>query len=74
MTEDQAGVVVSEVSMQEWAMLAFHAERAPQRVYITSRPAAEREMESDNVGGARTVFWLLLAGATALLAAKLLLV
>jgi hypothetical protein len=73
MTEDQAGMEVSEVSMQEWAMLAFHAERAPRRVLVTRKSAAESEMVPDGVGGARTAYWVLLAGATAVLVSNLLL-
>ena len=35
----EPAVSVHEVSMQEWAMLAFHAERAPQRVRVTVKTA-----------------------------------
>ena len=73
MTEDPAGIEGSEVSMQEWAMLAFHAERAPRRALVTRKSTAESEMVQNGVGGARTAFWVSLAGATALLVSKLLL-
>ena len=35
MIASESAVTVQEVSMQEWAMLAFHAERAPRRVRVT---------------------------------------
>lgn len=74
MKTNEPAVTVSEASMQEWAMLAFHAARAPQRVEITRKPVAEVERVTAPVGGARTFYWLLLAGATAVLATSLLLI
>ena len=35
MTMLEPAFTVEEVSMQEWAMAAFHAARAPQRVRVT---------------------------------------
>ena len=61
-TNDPA-VTVQEVSMQEWAMLAFHAERAPQRVRITVKTARASAEDDRAVGGARTGLWVLLAAA-----------
>jgi len=69
MNTDQAAVTVSEVSMQEWAMLAFHAERAPKRVQVTVKKAHVVAAQDDRaVGGARTRFWIALVAATAGLA------
>ena len=62
MITKEPAVTVQEVSMQEWAMLAFHAERAPQRVRITVK-TARTSAEDDCVGGARTGLWVLLAAA-----------
>ncbi len=61
-TNDPA-VTVQEVSMQEWAMLAFHAERSPQRVRITVKTARASAEDNRPVGGARTGLWVLLATA-----------
>lgn len=76
MKTNQPAVTVSEASMQEWAMLglAFHAARAPQKVQITRKPVSGAVREPAAVGGARTFFWLLLAGATVVLTSSLLLV
>jgi hypothetical protein len=63
MIKQEPAISVEEVSMQEWAMLAFHAERAPQRVRITVK-TAQASVENDRgVGGARTGLWVLLAVA-----------
>ena len=63
MITQEPAVTVQEMSMQEWAMLAFHAERAPQRVRITVK-TARTSAEDDRVdGGARTGLWVLLAVA-----------
>jgi len=67
MTTQDSDVTVTEVSMQEWAMLAFHAARAPQRVRITVKTAPVEMAEQRPVGGARTHFWVGLAAATATL-------
>ena len=42
-------------------MLAFHAERAPQRVRVTVRTGEVEAADERAVGGARTVLWVLLA-------------
>lgn len=64
MNADETAVTVSEVSMQEWAMLAFHAERAPKRVLVTVKKAHGVAQDDRDVGGARTRFWIALAVAT----------
>jgi hypothetical protein len=61
MISKEPPVTVQEVSMQEWAMLAFHAERAPQRVRVTVRTGEVEAADGRAVGGARTVLWVLLA-------------
>jgi hypothetical protein len=65
MITNEPAVTVQELSMQEWAMLAFHAERAPQRVRITVKAARTNAEDDRAVGGARTGLWVLLAAATA---------
>ena len=60
MIEKDSAVSVQEVSMQEWAMVAFHAERAPRRVRVTISTAVA---DDDTVGYERRGFWFLLAGA-----------
>ena len=42
MIENESAVTVHEVSMQEWAMVAFHAERAPRRVQVTVQYSRRR--------------------------------
>lgn len=64
MITNEPAVTVQEVSMQEWAMLAFHAARAPQRVRVTVKTAAAEVTDDGAVGSARTGFWFL-AVATA---------
>ena len=68
MNTEEAAVTVSEVSMQEWAMLAFHAERAPKRVQVTMKKAHVVPQDDREVGGARSSLWIALAVATAGLA------
>ena len=68
MITNEPAVTVHEVSMQEWAMLAFHAERAPQRVRVTVKTAAAGVAEDGAVGSTRRGFWFLLAVATAAMA------
>ena len=65
MIKKEPAVTVQEVSMQEWAMLAFHAERAPQRVRVTVKTAETVAADDRAVGGARTGLWVLLAAAMA---------
>jgi len=65
MITNEAAVTVQEVSMQEWAMLAFHAERAPQRVRVTVRTAPSAMADEGAVGGVRTSLWVMLAAAMA---------
>lgn len=65
MIKKEPAVTVHEVSMQEWAMLAFHAERAPQRVRVTVKTAETVAADEYTVGGARTGLWVLLAAAMA---------
>ncbi len=50
--------------MQEWAMLAFHAERAPQRVRVTIK-TAQAAADDCAIGGVRTGLWVMLAAAMA---------
>lgn len=68
MNTNEPAVTVSEVLMQEWAMLAFQAERAPKRVLVTVKTAHAVAEDERAVGGARTRFWVALAAATAGLA------
>lgn len=65
MISREPAVIVQEVSMQEWAMLAFHAERAPQRVRVTVKGARTNAEDDRAVAGARTGMWVLLAAAMA---------
>ena len=65
MSTQEPAVTVQEVSMQEWAMLAFHAARAPQRVRVTVKIAAAAPADDSAVSGARTGFWFLLVTAMA---------
>ena len=65
MITKEASVTVQEVSMQEWAMLAFHAERAPQRVRVTVKIAEAAAANDRAVGGVRTELWVLMAAAIA---------
>jgi len=65
MITKEPAVSVHEVSMQEWAMLAFHAARAPQRVRVTVKTAEAAAADEYSVGGARTGLWVLLASAMA---------
>jgi hypothetical protein len=65
MITEEASFTVQEVSMQEWAMLAFHAERAPQRVRVTVKIAETAEADDREVGGVRTELWALMAAAIA---------
>ena len=64
MITSEPAVTVEEVSMQEWAMLAFHAERAPQRVRVTVR-TAQSTVDECGVGDVRTGLWVMLAAAMA---------
>ncbi|MEO8185744.1 MAG: hypothetical protein ABI580_00070 [Burkholderiaceae bacterium] len=61
MITSEPPVTVQEVSMQEWAMLAFHAARAPQRVRVTVKTAAAADDFA--TGSAGRAFWFLLAVA-----------
>lgn len=63
MITHEPAVTVQEVSMQEWAMLAFHAERAPQRVRVMVKTARTSDEDERAAGGARTGLWVLLAVA-----------
>ena len=63
MITKEPAVTVEEVSMQEWAMLEFHAARAPQRVRVTVRTAAPAAADDCAVRSARIGFWFLLATA-----------
>ena len=63
MITQEPAVTVQEVSMQEWAMLAFHAARAPQRVQVTVKTVAPAVADDCAVGSARIGFWFLLATA-----------
>jgi hypothetical protein len=68
MLTNEPAVTVTEVSMQEWAMLAFHAARAPQRVRVTVKTAPADAAVERPIGGARAGFWVPLAVAMAGLA------
>ena len=59
MIANEPVVTVQEVSMQEWAMLAFHAERAPRRVRVTVDTSVADDI--DNVDRPRKGFWFLIA-------------
>lgn len=65
MISEEPAITVEEVSMQQWAMLAFHAERAPRRVRVTVRAEPTAGADDYAVGGARTGLWILLAAAMA---------
>ena len=65
MITKESAISVEEVSMQEWAMLAFHAERAPQRVRVTVKTAQATVADECGVGGVRTGLWVMLAAAMA---------
>ena len=66
MIANEPAVTVQEVSMQEWAMLAFHAARAPQRV----RVKVDTAVAADDcaVGSLRIGFWFLMAVVIAAMA------
>jgi len=61
MIASEPAVTVQEVSMQEWAMLAFHAERAPRRVRVTVNTAATAD--DCAIGSSRIGFWFLVGVA-----------
>ena len=63
MSTKESAITVEEVSMQEWAMLAFHAERAPQRVRVTVKKVQANAVDERAVGGVRTGLWMMLAAA-----------
>ena len=63
MIASEPAVTVQEVSMQEWAMLAFHAERAPRRVRVTVNTVAAAD--DCEIGSSRIGFWFLIAVAIA---------
>ena len=63
MIASEPAITVQEVSMQEWAMLAFHAERAPRRVRVTVSTAAAAD--DCAVGNSRIGFWFLMGVAIA---------
>ena len=65
MNTKESAITVEEVSMQEWAMLAFHAERAPQRVRVTVKTVQAPAANERAIGGVRTGLWLMLAAAMA---------
>ncbi|HZA96509.1 MAG TPA: hypothetical protein VE421_10265 [Burkholderiaceae bacterium] len=67
MIAGEPAVTVHEVSMQEWAMLAFHAERAPRRVRVTVNPARAAN-DACAIASSRKGFWFLMAVAIAGLA------
>jgi hypothetical protein len=60
---DAQSLIVSEGSMQEWAMLAFKAERTPRRTVTTPKAVDAPQAPAGTVAGARAVYWLLLAAA-----------
>jgi hypothetical protein len=64
MIANEPAVTVHEVSMQEWAMLAFHAERAPRRVQVTVNPVTPAD-DDCAIGSFRKGFWFLMAVAIA---------
>ena len=63
MTTLEPAITVHEVSMQEWAMAAFHAARAPQRVRVTVKTVTPSANRKDTVCRAAAYRWLLLATA-----------
>lgn len=67
MITEEPAITVEEVSMQEWAMLAFRAERAPQRVRVTVK-TVQPTPDDDYADSDRTGLWMLLVAAMAGLA------
>lgn len=65
MTTLEPAVTVHEVSMQEWAMEAFHAARAPQRVRVTVKTVTP-PVPQDTVRGPAHL-WLSVAAVTAVM-------
>lgn len=65
MITNEPAVTVQEVSMEEWAMLAFHAARAPQRIRVTVKKAEAPAACDRAVCGVRTGLWVLLAATMA---------
>jgi hypothetical protein len=61
MITEEPAITVEEVSMQEWAMMAFHAERAPRRVRVTVK-TLQPVLDGD-ADVARTGRWMLLLAA-----------
>ena len=64
MITEESVITVEEVSMQEWAMLAFRAERAPRRVQVTVK-TVQPAPDDDRTDVARTGLWMLLVAAMA---------
>ena len=64
MTTLEQAITVQEVSMQEWAMAAFHAARAPQRVRVTVKTVRPSVHQEDAVRGPAHL-WLLVTAAGA---------
>jgi hypothetical protein len=58
MIASEPAITVQEVSMQEWAMLAFQAERAPRRVRVTVNTTAAAD--DCAIGSSRMGFWFLI--------------
>ena len=67
MTTFEPAFTVEEVSMQEWAMAAFHAARAPQRVRVTVKTVSPLVNQEDTVRGPRHL-WVSVAALFAGLA------
>lgn len=63
MITQEPAITVQEVSMQEWAMVAFHAERAPKRSRGTVRATAVMPDIDHAARGARAGLWVVLASA-----------
>ena len=66
MTTLEPAFTVHEVSMQEWAMAAFHAARAPQRVRVTVKTVSPPEPQ-DSVRGPAHLWLVVVAAATSTL-------
>ena len=67
MTTFEPAFTVEEVSMQEWAMAAFHAARAPQRVRVTVKTVSPQADQEDAVR-APGYLWITVAALAAALA------
>ena len=66
MTTLEPAFTVHEVSMQEWAMAAFHAARAPQRVRVTVKTVTPPVYGEDPLPGPAHL-WLIVGSVAAVM-------